>query len=1006
MDAPTLSRPVTSPDVTETDPLFPATDPAAVEEHVHRQREEALAAHLFRARAMSEVGQTLLAAVSVYVFWPVLDRPVLIAWFVLFTVLAGLRGLWRRRIDVETEEPSHLRQILRRDIWISAALWAVLVLLLTGVPEHELAMIVIIVAGLIAAATSTMVADTRAFLGFMGILLGSLVVLVGASGLTRDHVTLLLVIALYAPFMVTVHARAHRMLVSQVETATRLRMSERATARGRDFLNALVSNAPSAIVVLDELGRVVGANPAFERITGLRWDQVRGRRLPELVPHPDDQRALERFLESVEEGAATVAELRFRGRSAGDTWLRISGTIAGEEAAGRMILVAEDVTEAVRAREAQERARADAEAVARAKSAFLASMSHEIRTPMNGILGMLELVMDTDLTDEQLRALRVVKSSADGLLRILNDILDVSKIEAGQLDLESVVFSLPEVANDAAQVFGGQAASKGVELVVGMGEDVPDFVRGDPTRLRQVLSNLVSNAVKFTDEGEVVLSVQRVGGDDETARVRFSVRDTGIGIAEEHREAIFSEFVQADQSTTRVYGGTGLGLAISRRLVELMGGHLDLVSAPGEGSEFSFTVEFPVATGVRRPRTTSTATLTGKRVLVVDDNATARQVASEALKRAGARVDEADSAAGALERMRAAAGDAQYDAVVLDHLMPNGDGFELAEAVVADPSLRHVKLIMLTSSAASSERARARELGVGAYLSKPVARDDLLKAVGAVLSTDAPPGGERRLITEESLHWGARDLSILLAEDNAVNQQVALALLGKRGYRVDLVENGYDAWQAVKKGAYDVVLMDIQMPRMDGLEAARRIREEGYTDLPIIALTAHAFQEERQRTVEAGMNDFLAKPFKPDELYAVIDKWTRPGGRRGETPEPRVREMEGEGTPPVDVEGFRAVMREAGIEAVVDSTLQVYVGEAPTLMERLSEAVAAGDLEGARAAAHSLKSSSGNIRATRLAELLQQLEEAAGSDDAGGVREVFERVQEEYRRVMDYLRSL
>ena len=556
-------------------------------------------------------------------------------------------------------------------------------------------------------------------------------------------------------------------------------------------------------------------------------------------------------------------------------WMRLSGTVTGDQAAGSAILIGEDVSEQVEAREAREAARAQAEQASRAKSSFLASMSHEIRTPMNGILGMIELLLDTDLSEAQRGTVSVIQTSADGLLRILNDVLDVSKIEAGQMDLEAIDFQLTKLLGDVTQVFAPQAGAKGVELLVDIGEDVPGEVHGDPVRLRQIVTNLLSNAVKFTEEGEVVLSARKVSGSAGSTEIWFSVRDTGIGVPESKQQAIFGEFEQADQSTTRVHGGTGLGLTISRRLVEMMGGSLQLSSKVGSGSDFHFILTLPDAVNPRAAvRRSPNVSLRGLRVLIVDDNATARRISREALTREGVSVDEAASADEGIGMLRAALESDAYDGVIVDHLMPSRDGFDFATAVSADERFAGLPILMLTSAAATSGRGTARELGIAAYLAKPVTRAQLPRALCAVLGHRLWHRAERRLVTHETLDRHHSSLKILLAEDNAVNQQVALALLSKRGYEVDVVNDGRQALEAVVAGSHDLVLMDIQMPEMDGLEATRQIRKHrGPEELPIIALTAHAFQEERDRTVEAGMNDFLAKPFKPQALYEIVERW-------------------------------------------------------------------------------------------------------------------------------------
>ena len=546
---------------------------------------------------------------------------------------------------------------------------------------------------------------------------------------------------------------------------------------------------------------------------------------------------------------------------------------------------------------------------------------------MDGILGMIELLIGTDLSEEQRNTVRIIQTSADGLLRILNDVLDVSKMEAGRLDLESIDFHVPELLHETAHIFAPTAAGKGLELLVNVGDGVPTHTWGDPVRLRQIIANLLSNAVKFTKDGEIVLSADRIDEGTESNRIRLSVRDTGIGVPESKQEAIFREFEQADQSTTRVHGGTGLGLTISRRLAEMMGGSLELTSDAGAGSDFSFVLSLNEAVDVRsNGRRAPRVSLRDRRVLIVDDNATAGRISRQALAAAGATADEADSADEGIAPLRAAMEGQPYDAVILDHLMPAKDGFDFAREVRTEEGFAGLPILMLTSSAAASGQVAAREVRSGVYLAKPVFRQQLTLALSSMLGPRPPDGLERRLITGETLQRRVSALRVLLAEDNLVNQQVELALLQNRGHTVEVVADGQQALEAAIARSFDIVLMDIQMPVMDGLEATRRIREHpGLEGLPIIALTAHAFQEERDRTVTADMNDFLAKPFKPQALYEIVERWA-PAGAAVDVNEdsPEDHHMEGaDTTPPVDIEGFRAMMREVGIEEVVDATLTI-----------------------------------------------------------------------------------
>ncbi|MDP2959475.1 MAG: response regulator [Longimicrobiales bacterium] len=984
--------------------------PDAAGRRVDQAVESALALHLLGGRASADIAHLLLASVTVMVFWGSVPHGTALTWLGLFVATAAARTVNRRRSLARKPEPSEMLEMVRRDVWIAASIWGVWAFVQVGADAKGLLFLLLIFSGLVAAGTSTLVADARSFFGFMGLLFGPLIVTILLSGWSRDYAAMLLLISLFAPFMVVVHRRAHEIQREQLEAGERLKISREETARRGDFLNALVTSAPSSVVVLDGVGRIVRVNPAFERTFGHTSARAEGSLFLTLVTDDRERTALGTLLETIQEGRAAVADLPLR-RSDGTTmWMRLSGTQARGTTEGTVILLGEDVTQQVEARDLQIMARIQAEEGARAKSAFLASMSHEIRTPMNGILGMVEILLDSPLTDDQRRNAEVIRSSGQGLLRILNDVLDVSKIEAGQLDLESVDFNLHELLGEVGRVFAGSAASASDELLVDVGEGVPQGVRGDPHRIRQVLSNLVGNAVKFTHGGEVVVSARHLGDESGGHRVRFGVRDTGIGISAEKHERVFQAFEQADSSTTRTHGGTGLGLSISRRLVELMGGHIRLESAPGKGSDFHFELLLGKAEEARplHTRNVAVAPLSQHRFLVVDDNATARRIVCEALAHVGAGAVEADSVDAGLEAAQdACARGEPFDVVILDHMMPGRDGFDLADAVRADPAYGSPRILMVTSAALSGGADQARALGVGGYLSKPVSRVELIRALGVLLARRSDDGPERRMVTRETILRVSGKARILLAEDNPVNQQVAVALLKKRGHEVIAVTDGRQAVEAAQRDRFDLVLMDIQMPEMDGLEATRMIRRFADADtLPIVALTAHAFAEERERSRAAGMNDFLAKPFKPRDLFDLVDRWAKlePSGGPTSTKDDEAMDPGQTHEPPVDLEGFRETMREAGVEEVVDTTLAIYVGDAPVIFAGLEAAVAAGDTDGVRRSAHSLKSASGNIRANRLYGLLQAMEHLGRDGDAEGVRAAWPELDAEFSAVMAYLR--
>jgi PAS domain S-box-containing protein len=802
-------------------------------------------------------------------------------------------------------------------------------------------------------------------------------------------------------------------------------------ARERTLLRTLIDNLPDFIFVKDRESRILLGNLALARVMGLSDPELlAGKSGLDLYGPEAAARYSAVDQEVMQSGEGQITRSEFIIDQNGNRIDLLTTKVPLRDVDGRVIGIIgidRDITAHVKAEAELLKARETAEAANRAKSEFLANMSHEIRTPMNGVIGMADLLLDTQLDSLQRDYVGTIRDSGNALLTIINDILDFSKVEAGKLELEQLDVDLRDTFEDAARLLSIQAHAKGLEVIAQIDPKLPGLVKGDAGRIRQILLNLAGNAVKFTASGEVSLQIKVLETSEFGTRVRCEVRDTGIGIPADRLELLFAPFMQVDTSTTRKFGGTGLGLSIVRRLVELMGGSTGVESAEGKGSVFWFTAMFaPAAPNATLRKYAVPASIQGRRVLVVDDNATNRKVLMGQLLLCGVEPMSASSADEALALLRQArAAGRTFDAALLDHQMPDCDGAELGRIIIADETLRQTRLVLLTSSGQRGDGHLFANIGFAGYLLKPVGQLDLTDCLMLILGNTAESWHlkSQPIVTRHALraHRHRSPKRVLLAEDNLVNQKVAMRMLEKLQCNVEVVADGRATIEAWRKGNFDLILMDCQMPGMDGYEATREIRklEQGWRHITIVALTANAMKGDEEKCLAAGMDYYLTKPIDRVKLEACVDALVVRTGSAGTVPvlnsaalavlaENNVAEagsavQEQVSESPVNVEALHALVDSDW--AFARGLVESFAETADAMLATIGTALAVEDCPALSEAAHTIKGASANLFATAAAVEAGRLEEAAKLGNVAEIEKCVVRVRIEVARAGEYFRA-